>query len=72
MTAIEYVSNDMRKKFSQFLMCCMTVFLTVSFITFLSGVGKLAPLIVIKQSVYTAGDNDIIILGEKSGGQKEV
>ena len=53
-------------------MCCMTVFLTVSFITFLSGVGKLAPLIVLKNSVFTSGDNDIIILGGETLAHKEI
>ena len=50
----------------------MTVFLTVSFITFLSGVGKLAPLIVLKNSVFTSGDNDIIILGGETLAHKEI
>ena len=72
MTAVEYVANDLRRKFSQFLMCCMTVFLTVSFITFLSGVGKLAPLMVLKNVVFTTGDNDIIILGEAAVAHKEI
>jgi hypothetical protein len=49
----------------------MTVFLTVSFITFLNGAGKLAPLIVLKNTVFSAGDHDLIILG-KGFGTKEV
>jgi hypothetical protein len=49
----------------------MTVFLTVSFITFLNGAGKLAPLMVLKNTVFTAGDHDIIILG-RGFGTKEI
>jgi hypothetical protein len=71
LTAFEYVANDLRKKFSQFLMCCMTVFLTVSFITFLNGAGKLSPIIVMKNTVFSAGDYDITILG-KGFGNKEI
>jgi hypothetical protein len=71
LTAFEYVANDLRKKFSQFLMCCMTVFLTVSFITFLNGAGKLSPIIVLKNTVFSAGDYDITILG-RGFGSKEI
>jgi hypothetical protein len=36
---VEYVSNDLCKKWKQFMMGAMTVFLTVSFITFLGAIG---------------------------------
>jgi len=70
-TSVEYVANDLRKKFKQFMMCVMTVFLTVSFITFLNGVGSLAPIVTLQSSVFTAGDMDMIIMGQ-SGSTKEV
>jgi hypothetical protein len=38
-TSIEYVSNDLRKKQKKFFMVVTTVFLTVSFLTFLSLLG---------------------------------
>ena len=69
-TSMEYVANDLRKKFSQFLMCIMTVFLTVSFITFLNGIGQLAPIVTLNGSVYTSGDMDMQIMG-MAGRQKE-
>lgn len=39
----------------------MTVFLTVSFITFLGGLSQLSPVVTIKSSVFSAGDFDIMI-----------
>lgn len=42
----------------------MTVFLTVSFITFLNGVGSLAPIVTLQSSVFTAGDSDMVISGK--------
>ena len=70
-TSVEYVASALRKKFKQFMMCVMTVFLTVSFITFLNGVGQLAPIVTLQSAVFTAGDNDMIIMG-KSGTTKMV
>jgi hypothetical protein len=69
-TSFEYVANDLRKKFKQFMMCMMTVFLTVSFITFLNGIGSLAPVVTLKSAVFTSGDMDMMIMG--SSGTKEV
>ena len=39
LTSFEYVGNDLRKKQKQFYMISTTVFLTVSFLTFLSLIG---------------------------------
>ena len=44
MTSFEYVGNDLRKKSKQFFIIVTTVFLTVSFMTFLSLIGQLSPL----------------------------
>jgi hypothetical protein len=44
MTSFEYVGNDLRKKSKQFFIIVTTVFLTVSFVTFLSLIGQLSPL----------------------------
>ena len=63
LTSIEYVCNDLRKKWKQFMMGVLAVFLTVSFITFLAGVSALGPIATIKQSIYHAGDFDIMIRG---------
>lgn len=41
----------------------MTVFLTVSFITFLDDIGQLSPIIVLSSSIFTSGDFDILITG---------
>ena len=38
----------------------MTVFLTVSFITFLGGVGSLGPITTLKTAVFNAGDFDVM------------
>lgn len=38
----------------------MTVFLTVSFITFLGGIGSLGPITTLKTAVYHAGDFDVM------------
>jgi hypothetical protein len=61
MTSMQYVANDLRKKPTQFLIGVMTVFLTVSFITFLSSIGQLAPMVTIKSAVALAGDFDIMV-----------
>jgi hypothetical protein len=41
----------------------MTVFLTVSFITFLGGIGQLGPVTTLKSAVYHAGDFDVMFRG---------
>jgi hypothetical protein len=51
------------KKKHQFLMGVMTVFLTVSFITFLGGLGQLSPVVTFKSAVYHAGDFDVLFRG---------
>ena len=63
-TAIEYVANDLRKKWKQFMMGVMTVFLTVSFITFLGGIGQLGPITSLKTALYQAGDFDVMFRGQ--------
>lgn len=60
LTAVEYVANDLRKKWKQFMMGVMTVFLTVSFITFLGGIGSLGPITTLKTALYHAGDFDVM------------
>ena len=39
----------------------ITVFLTVSFLTFLGAVGTLGGVTVLKNAIYTVGDSDIMI-----------
>lgn len=41
----------------------MTVFLTVSFITFLGGLGQLSPLVAFRSAVFHAGDFDVLFRG---------
>ena len=41
------MANDLRKKQKQFMMGVMTVFLTVTFITFLDGIGQLSPVVIL-------------------------
>ena len=60
-TSIEYVGNDLRKKKSQFRIGVMTVFLTVSFITFLGALSQLSPIVALKSSTTSAGDFDLIM-----------
>jgi hypothetical protein len=63
-TAVEYVSNDLSKKWKQFMMTAMTVFLTVSFITFLGLIGQLGPITSYKTALAFAGDFDVMIRGQ--------
>lgn len=63
-TACEYVLNDLRKKWKQFMMGVMTVFLTVSFITFLGGIGQLGPVSTLKTALHHAGDFDVMFRGQ--------
>ena len=63
MTSIEYVSNDLQKKQKQFFMIVTTVFLTVSFLTFLSLIGQLAPIQLLLQTESISGDYDVMIMG---------
>lgn len=42
------------------MMGVMTVFLTVSFITFLGGIGSLGPITTLKTAIYHAGDFDVM------------
>ena len=46
-------------------MVVMTVFLTVSFITFLGGLGQLSPVVTFKSAVNLAGDFDDLFRGRK-------
>ena len=57
------MANDLTKKKHQFLMGVMTVFLTVSFITFLGGLGQLSPVVTFRSAVYHAGDFDVLFQG---------
>jgi hypothetical protein len=43
------------------MMGVITVFLTVSFLTFLGAVGTLGGVAVLKNAIYSVGDADIII-----------
>jgi hypothetical protein len=45
------VANDLKKKQDQFMMGVITVFLTVTFITFLGGIGSLGPITTLKSGV---------------------
>jgi hypothetical protein len=63
-TALEYVANDLRKKWKQFMMGVMTVFITVSFITFLGGIGQLGPITTLKTAIYHSGDFDVMFRGQ--------
>jgi hypothetical protein len=45
------------------MMGVMTVFLTVSFITFLGGIGSLGPITTLKTALYHAGDFDVMLRG---------
>lgn len=63
MTSFEYVGNDLRKKQKQFYMIVTTVFLTVSFLTFLSMIGKLSPIQILLQAEASSGDFDFVIMG---------
>ena len=46
------------------MMGVMTVFLTVSFITFLGGIGQLGPITSLKTALYQAGDFDVMFRGQ--------
>ena len=48
---LQYVMSDITKKWKSFMMGVLAVFLTVSFITFLTGVSALGPLATIKNSL---------------------
>jgi hypothetical protein len=50
MTSFEYVGNDLKKKQKQFFLIVTTVFLTVSFLTFLSLIGQLSPIQMLLQA----------------------
>lgn len=41
----------------------MTVFLTVSFITFLGGIGQLSPMVTFRSAVFHSGDFDVLFRG---------
>lgn len=45
------------------MMGVMTVFLTVSFITFLGGIGQLGPITTLKTALYHSGDFDVMFRG---------
>lgn len=45
------------------MMGVLTVFLTVTFLTFLEGIGQLSPVIVLQSSLQVAGDFDVLIQG---------
>ena len=61
LTSIEYVANDLRKKQTQFRIGVISVFLTVSFITFLTGLSQLSNIVALKMAVLSAGDFDLVI-----------
>ena len=61
LTSIEYVANDLRKKQTQFRIGIISVFLTVSFITFLTGLSQLSNIVALKMAVLSAGDFDLVI-----------
>ena len=63
LTCLEYVANDLGKKKRHFLMNVITVFLTVSLITFLDMMSKLSPILAVKQNMATSGDYDILMQG---------
>ena len=63
LTCLEYVANDLSKKKKHFLMNVITVFLTVSLITFLDMMSKLSPILAVKQNMATSGDYDILMQG---------
>ena len=63
LTCFEYVANDLSKKKKHFLMNVITVFLTVSLITFLDMMSKLSPILAVKQNMATSGDYDILMQG---------
>lgn len=69
-TSIEYVANDLRKKQTQFRIGVMTVFLTVSFITFLGAISQLSPVVALKSAVMSAGDFDVVMRKQLSGVPK--
>ena len=66
LTSIEYVANDLRKKHKQFMMSVVTVFLTVSLITFLDMMTKLSPILTLQQAVSSTGDYDVMLTGDLS------
>lgn len=45
------------------MMGVVTVFLTVSFITFLASTNTLAPILALNSAVFTCGDFDLVITG---------
>lgn len=45
------------------MMGVMTVFITVSFITFLGGIGQLGPITTLKNAIYSSGDFDVMFRG---------
>ena len=60
--SIEYVSNDLKKKYTNFMMEVMTVFLKVSFITILGGIGQLGPITTTNTAIYHSADFDVMFL----------
>jgi len=66
-TSLEYVINDLRKKQNQTMIGVMTVFLTVSFITFIGSLSHLSPIIVLKASITSTGDFDLIMTKHMGG-----
>ena len=45
----------------------ITVFLTVTFITFLGGIGQLGPITTLKSGVQLSGDFDVLFKGHSGG-----
>ena len=63
LTSIEYVTNDLRKKWKQFMIGVLTVFLTVSFISFLGAICSLHPIASLTTAIHHAGDIDVMLTG---------
>lgn len=64
-----YVINDLRKKKRQFAIGISTIFLTVTVVTFLHSLIRLAPAVTMIASQSTVGDYDLML---SKGDEKNV
>ena len=65
-TSFEYCINDLRKKYKQFLMSAVTVFLTVAFITFLDCMCQISSVPSMKMAIGMSGDFDMVLMAESN------
>lgn len=63
---INYISSDVKKKPSSYIIGIFTVIVTITFIVFLYSIVDILPLVFLKQAQNTAGESDFVYKAKNS------